>query len=489
MEQLGSILARFAKPILAFFMMLFYLVIMKDPFFGDGISTISRASFHILDSNFTQFTYPHGQDPGHPTTFPLFYALIWSIFGKSLIISHLFNALFAVGVLWIVFDWLKSELNAIYALVAALLLSITPLFLAQMAMINTHLPLTFFTLLLAYSLFRHWKYLASIAAALLLLTHLQGLLYLGGVCIWWFFIHLNQRSLAFRIKKSVKLLIIPAALFGGWLYYHYSTTGWLMSTPSTDFYGRGYGGLKISLVNWLVSFWRMADYGQIAYILPLVFLFFKRSLFKHMHTFLWLFLILFLLNGFMLSFTTTLRTAHRYFLPALPFLVMASIYLTAHYGKKWWLVLTCLLVFSGHFWNYPGRTIGDATLSYRNVFPMLEEMNEIVDGDTLYTFSPLSDANEYAYLGKSPVHLNSLYDKNYKEVSYVVRANVSGDFSDEMIADLETNWNSHTLQKGHIYLTLYVNPKTNFPLDVGHLRTESPFEKWFKKMKKKLRNE
>jgi hypothetical protein len=489
LHKISNNLDRFAKPILALLMGLFYLAIMNDPFFGDGISTISRAAFNIIDSGFTNFTYPDKQDPGHPTTFPVFYALIWAIFGKSLAISHLFNVLFAIGTLWLVHHWMKKELDSLYALMASLLLLVTPLFMAQTAMINTHLPLTFFTLLLAYALMMHWKYVAIAAATFLLLCHLQGMLYLGGIVLWWFFIHLKGRPFPFRVKKATKLLLLPTAMFACWLYYHYSMKGWLMSTPSTDFYGRGFGGLKISLINWIVSFWRVIDYGMLAFFIPLIILFAKRKLFKNSHTFLLLFLILFGLNGFMLSFTTTLRTAHRYFLPALPFLVMAAMYYSAKFGKKSWLIAVIVVLFSGHFWHYPGRTIGDANLAYRNIFPLLEQMDEIVNHDTLYTYSPLSDANEYAYLSNSHVRLNSLYDKNFENVTYVVRSNVSGDFSDEIINELEEKWNSHTIQEGPVYLTLYINPRAKVPVKQTAKRSVGRFEMWFDKMKKQLRNE
>jgi 4-amino-4-deoxy-L-arabinose transferase-like glycosyltransferase len=489
LNRFSSILIRFAKPILAMFMGLFYLVIMNDPIFGDGISTISRAAFNIMDSGFTEFSYPENQDPGHPTLFPLFYAILWTIFGKTLAITHLFNIVFAVGTLWLVHSWVKEELNDLYALLTALLLLVTPLFMAQAAMVNTHLPLTFFTLLLAFALNKHWKYMATIAASLLLLCHLQGVFCFAAVGLWWFFIHLGNRPLKFRVKKATKLLLLPLALFAGWLYYHYMIKGWFMSTPASDFYGRGYGGLKISLINWIVSFWRMVDYGMLAFVIPLVLLFFKKKLFKNTHTFLILFLIIFGLSGFMFSFTTTLRTAHRYFLPALPFLAMAAVYYSAKFGRKSWLIGVILLLMSGHFWNYPGRTVGDATLAYRNIFPLLEQMNELVEGDPMYTFSPLSDAKEFAYLGKSPVHLKSLYDKNYRDVNYVLRGNVSGDFSDELIEELDSDWNSHTLQKGQLYLTLYVHPQAKAPVDQMLQRRVGTYEKWFKKMKKQLRNE
>lgn len=477
--------------LIGFFMALFFLVIMQDPFFGDGISTVSRASYFILDSGYTSISYPPGQDPGHPITFPLIYAALWSVFGKSLIISHAFNFLFAFGIVYLVFRWTNETWGRLSAVVASLLLLLTPLFAAQSAMINTHLPLTFFTLLLAYSLEKHWRYLAALAAAALILTHLQGLFCIAGIMIWWFWVKQCQRTWKFRIIKSFKLLIIPALLFAGWLAYHYQVSGWLMSTPASDYYGRGYGGLKISLVNLGVSVWRMIDYGQIAFFIPIVILFFKRKLFGEFSSQFAIFLILFAVTSVLFSFTTTLRTAHRYFLPILPFLIMASTGMWVRHGKKWWMMALVLVLFSGHFWQYPGRTVGDATFAYRNIFPLLEEMNTTVMGEPLHTYAPLSDANEFAYLKESPVRLNSLYDKNIDEVKYVLRGNISGDFSEDEIAELEGQWPNHTIASGGIYLTLYVNPAKPLSLDTTSFRKRetSSFERWFTGKKKRMRAE
>lgn len=488
-ENLALKVTQYSFAVISFLLLLFYFAVMNDPFFGDGISTVSRASFNILESGFTDFTYPDGQDPGHPTLFPALHALLWAIFGKSLAISHLFNFVFAFGILYLIHKWLLRELDRQSALIASLLMLVTPLFMAQTAMINTHLALSFFTLWLAYALYYHYRYQALFAALLLLLCHLQGVFYLSGIMLYWFFVHLNSRQWKFRIQKTLKLLVIPVAVFGLWLAYHYHMKGWLMSAPSTDFYGRGYGGLKISIVNFIVAIWRMIDYGQVAFVIPFVTLFFSKKLRSSISPYLLLFVILFVVNAFMLSFSTTLRSAHRYFLPALPFLVMATVVAWKDYGKKWWMVTVVLVLISGHLWTYPGRTVGDATLAYRNVFPLLEELNDIVDGEDLYTYSPLSDANEYAYLNEGPVSLNSLYDTNIEDVDYVVRGNISGDFSPEEMLMLDTKWNNHTVQKGSIYFTLYINPKLPDPIDNMQKRKVGSFERWFVGKKKQLRGE
>jgi len=459
-QNLVAIINRFYIWFILFLLAFFFFIVGNDPLFGDGISTISRASYHIINSGFSEFTYPSGQDPGHPTLFPAIYALLWSVFGISLIISHLFNFTFAFLSLVIVYRWMRKEEGILAAISSLFLLLLTPLFLAQTAMVNTHLPLTFFTIWLAYALYYHLKYQAVIAATFLVLCHLQGLFLLASIGLWWIFIHLKNKNWKFRITKALKLGIVPALFFSIWLLYHYQKSGWLISVPASDYYGRGFGGLKISVINWAVSVWRMIDYGQIAFFIPIVLLFFKKELFKNRNQWWMFFLIIFLLNSFLVSFTTTLRTAHRYFLPMLPFIVMASVSIIHNRFNYKWLYMITLVLLSGHFWQYPGRTVGDATLSYRNTFSLLEQINLEVKNKDVFTYAPLSDASEFAYLGDAPVNLQSLYDSNtnISDVFFVLKGNISGDFSDEEIHQLENNWYAKTFESGEIYLNLYANP-------------------------------
>ena len=46
-----------------------FVLTKNDPFFGDSISTISRAANHIYESDFTEISYPQNLDPGHPLSF------------------------------------------------------------------------------------------------------------------------------------------------------------------------------------------------------------------------------------------------------------------------------------------------------------------------------------------------------------------------------------------------------------------------------------
>ncbi len=77
-----------------------FLLACNDPFFGDSISTVARAATHIYDSHLQTPWYLPADDPGHPTLFPYLLAVAWTIFGKKLIIGHIFTLVFAVLLLY-----------------------------------------------------------------------------------------------------------------------------------------------------------------------------------------------------------------------------------------------------------------------------------------------------------------------------------------------------------------------------------------------------
>ncbi|MFT5724850.1 MAG: hypothetical protein ACI9JN_001973, partial [Bacteroidia bacterium] len=360
-----------------------FFVTKSDPFFGDSISTISRSANLIYESNFTEISYPQNLDPGHPITFPMLHALVWRIFGKALWVSHLFNLLFGLFTVMLFVRWGERLGFGHSKYVGGVLLLVTPLFVSQMANPNMHLPLTFFALGFVYSLSFGKLWHQIVFAAGLMLTHLQGLYYLTPIWIWWFASQ-NQTSFSKRIGQSIKILWIPGALFLAWLIYHYSITGWYLSSP--DYAGhRGFPGFKRFIVNLVMADWRIVDYGQIAlWILP-VYAVIKNKIewtWKHPMS---LFLLVFLFNAIAIGMTTKTGPMHRYLLPCLPFLVMVNVSLLKGVSPVKYLALLFILI-SGHFWFYPGKVMGDATLSYRSIFPLLETAKQGYQNPPFYTY-------------------------------------------------------------------------------------------------------
>lgn len=449
----------FAVTIALIYLFLF-MIVRNDMFFGDAISTISRAARNIYDSDFGRIAYPGGLDPGHPITFPLIYATIWKFFGMGLPQSHMVNFIFSILICRVVFIWMRFERDTATAGLTVLLLLAVPQFISNTAQMNTHLPLTFFGISLAYALHRNNTAGKIFFSAALLLTHLQGMYLLVPLWLWWLL--KEDGTVGDKWKHLLSMLAIPILLFCMWLAYHYSISGWWISSP--DYAGhRGMPGIKRIIINLILSDWRIVDYGQVALFLVPVFMLFKRRVTISWNHPLSLFLILYLFSALAISFTTQTGPAHRYLLPVLPFLVMANgFWLRDVQFGKWFVVV--IVLFSGHFWFYPGKVMGDATLAYRDVFTCLKNIEKDHPNIVKHSYAPLSNASAYTRLNEDFHDYQPLYNVEADTVRYILKSNVSGDFKAEEIDQLQKTWSVYTYQHGNVYVELYTNPRfTSLP--------------------------
>jgi len=468
----------------------------NDPFFGDAISTVSRVALNIYDSDFTDLSYPEGRDPGHPILIPILHAALWKITGVSLWTSHAFNSLFTIAILIIILKWFKrSDADDHLTSLSWALILVSPLFLAQTAMLNTHLALTAFIFLAAYAWRFDKRILFIIATCLAVLTHLQAVFYIVALFLC-FTLDRMQLSGYKVLKKDIvdaaKWFVPSALLFALWGIYHYSLEGWAFS--SLD-YGdhRGFPGFKRFVVNLVLSDWRILDYGQIALVIPAIWIFARTFAMRASHQ-IWkypasIFLVLYFFNAFAISATTTTGPAHRYFLPVLPFLVMASAEALLRIKLVYRLGLLLVLL-SGHFWFYPGKIVGDATLQYRSAIDLLDDVKEEVPGRDVYSFAPLGNPSREMYLKQGASPMRSLYDRPLSSVAYILHSNVSGDFSKEELELLQTQWYGTSFEKGRIWFNLYANPDSVPVKPEGwQLREPSSAEKWMEGLKKKFKGE
>jgi 4-amino-4-deoxy-L-arabinose transferase-like glycosyltransferase len=461
-----------------------FLVTHNDPFFGDAISSISRAGLRIFESNFKEFSYPENLDPGHPLTIPVAHALCWKILGKHLWVSHLFNLVWSMLIIIKMVQWGKQYGNTTAALIGAIWLLITPLFLAQTVNPNLHLALTYFVLSLAYALVYGHRVQQVVFSALIVITHLQGLYYLVPLWLWWL-ARSDGKPIAGKIVHAAVRLIIPGVLFGLWVWYHYRTTGWGLSSP--DYAGhRGFPGFKRFIINLIMADWRMVDYGQIAlFIIPLLSILRGKLRWSWSHPVV-LFLFVYLFNGLAIAATTKTGPMHRYLLPCLPFIVLANVELLPTWKPRLWLTVSIVLI-SGHWWFYPGKIMGDATLAYRSVFPLLEEAKEDFGHEPFHSYAPLGIPSATRKLNGDSTDIQHLYNTNIDNVNYVIKSNISGDFSHAEIAELESNWPSKTYEKGYVYLEVYSNPERVSQPITGPGRKVGKLESWIIRLKHKIK--
>ena len=69
-------------------------------FFWDTVQLASKHATFYYDNELKLALLPDEIDSGHIPTFGYLLAVLWTIFGKSLWISHLFILPFAIGIAW-----------------------------------------------------------------------------------------------------------------------------------------------------------------------------------------------------------------------------------------------------------------------------------------------------------------------------------------------------------------------------------------------------
>ena len=78
-------------------------------FFWDTISQISIPANWYYDNNFRYFFIPDAYATGHPTFIGMYIALLWKVFGKNLLISHLAMVPFIFGILFQLDSYLRDS--------------------------------------------------------------------------------------------------------------------------------------------------------------------------------------------------------------------------------------------------------------------------------------------------------------------------------------------------------------------------------------------
>lgn len=456
----------------------------QDPFFGDAISTTSRAAVEIYVSGFRSLFYPEALDPGHPTLLPTLLAFFWLLTGKSLWAAHVFSAFWGGAVLWIT-DKICVRLGydlrrRIFAL---LLLSALPYFIAQNAMILTHLPLTFFYLLLCYAVLTKKQTLFIFSGILLFLTHLQAaFLFLSvGLAELYISLAINKQNLFLGIKQNFVRYIIPLIALSAWLIVHYNHTGWWVVAPQYATHRAPAVHFSTFALALGTSLWRLADFATPALWLAVFIALQKKIAPRETGVFT------FVTAGTLavgIAYFAGASIAHRYFLPPLVWACVAAAPVLS--SRPFWAASLLVFLLGSSAAYYPGKCIGDATLAYRNYFSIEKEIAKDFAGDTLYSYAPHANLSRYTYLTETPpFYVARLYESNLDTVPYVLETNCACDFSAQEKERLAKNFKGVSYESGGVFANIYTK---NRPLPANKtLRKKGKFETILEDWKKKLK--
>ncbi|PKP51342.1 MAG: hypothetical protein CVT95_01135, partial [Bacteroidetes bacterium HGW-Bacteroidetes-12] len=474
-------------PFFLFFIALIFFV-SNNFFFWDTINLVSAPAHFFYKSNFTSLILPTEIDTGHIPTLGYYIALVWKVFGKNLVVSHLAMLPFVLGIVFQVFLLVKHFVSSPNFLVWAMMLILSDAtLLSQMVLISPDIVLLFFFLLGLNAIISQKRNFLLLALFGLFLISMRGIvaafaLFLIDLVltnkrtnfISTFILKLNSFSgekiisLSYTRNKIVTIFrkfiwlryikiaivyFLPFLLFVAFHFYHYIKTGWFWTYPDSAWeIGRAknnFGGL---FYNAGIFVWRLVDFGRVFIVVSLAILLlkFRKQLFENSKT--KHLLLIFCIVGIVLSipflYYKTL-TGHRYALPFILIISLITAYLISHlpHSDKLKKIVFVVLIFgslSGNFWVYPDKIAQgwDSTLGHIPYYSLQQKMNSYLNENQI-TFSEVGTA--FPMLGKhSVIFVNndtrSFKPKEVGKDTYILYSNVNNDFSDAELSKLTTEY-------------------------------------------------
>ena len=408
---------------------IFYLITTicssNTPFFWDTILTSSVAQW-FYNNGIQRGIAPIIWDAGHPTFFQIYLTFAWKIFGKTLMISHLAMLPF-LWLMTICFIYLlqKITLSLVSRVLGFILLLIHPYILTQSTLVSYDIVQIAFFLLAIIGIIDNRKLILVLGLWGLSSCSIRGqivaILCLGSYCVIYFK----------NWKEFLPIILCSVIPIIAWHTYHYSNTGWMISTPSSTWESQRSFANPQQIISNIIGITRgFIDYGMIG--LSLLFFIalnqFRKIKWNNIEKQLFsiLFIVFVGMNGSMIFFSNPI--GHRYFM--IIHVLMILLIVSRIEQIKNFKVLT-LIVFvafiSGHFWLYPnGKSNGwDVTLKYTSY-----EKNRVQFWNYLIENNISSQEIESAFplfcslkqtnltLGERLLDINEIPQKDSKYIAY-----------------------------------------------------------------------
>lgn len=441
-----------------------FLLTMQNPFFWDTLHQASRVGLWYYDSGFDQLLLPDNLDSGHPPFFGIYLALCWTLFGKNLLISHLAVLPFVIGIVWQVHRLINYYFSDEWYLWVMAVVLLDAILMTQVTLVSPDLVLVFCFVWAWNSLLRGSKWYIVAVIGMTLMS-IRGLFAMATLFIFHFLsLYGNQLKAIFsRDRDQVKFerkeistflflifSLIPALVY---YYYHYTQTGWWISTPGESWGGhRAMVDLSGFVKNGVILGWKLVDVGRVVIVL-LTFFLLGNGILKKNKLDIQAKSFLLMVFSFIVAYAPALLLfqnpiAHRYLMP----LVIAIGLLGSHLLIRWkskkvvkgFFIFIILFQLSGHLWVYPKKIAQgwDASLAYLSYFESKEKMLDKIDElginyQSIGTQFPAVDSKYVTSLSDSKVKFK---EKDLSTDQYILYSNVINDFADEEIDDLENNW-------------------------------------------------
>ncbi len=483
-------------------------------FFWDTMQLASQhAHFFYDNNNFSTFLLPDSMDSGHPPTFGFYLALVWKIFGKSLIVSHLAMLPFLMGIVWQAWKLGEKVVGEGWALWFLLLLSVCPVVLGQAVLVSPDIVLLFFFLMALNAIFNsdlfdfydsinselnsefNWQLNAAIIG--LSLISMRGMMVVLALFIFYLFIKIPLIKALILNKKELKInskfLIFnskhPLSIKGifelfspfflgilcafSFLTYHFIKKGWIGFHPNSPWMP---AFERVNIVGFVrnsaILIWRLVDFGHLFLWLICFYGLIKlKKIFPTTRLLIALLIVLLIvLSPTLLIYKGLL--AHRYLMPIYVVLILLTTKIISdlkNYKRQLIVAFIALIgLISGNFWIYPQpiSTGWDATLAHLPYYELRREMLQFIDSqqirhEDIGTAFPNQRDFETIDLKKTDPSVSDHFSTyNLSKNRFIFYSNIMNEFSELELIELNTNWYKlKTIKKGQIEVILFEKNK------------------------------
>lgn len=439
------------------------LLVQCDPFFWDTVQLASKHAHFFHENGLKWSVLPESIDSGHPPALGYYLAFCWTIFGKSLFVSH-----------WAMFPFLWLNITILWRIAVRvtgreLAAFAFPVFIADPVWFTQHIlcspdVLVFSGILLVIQGHFSKNSITSVLGVLLLsVSSMRGMMTAAALGFWELLLlagPLFSFSRAFRILAAYIPGAVLAAVF---LWWHWLATGWTgyhAGSPWASAFQRT--DMAELLRNILIVGWRWLDFGRAGvWILFGVLLWQNRRRMRDLYAgnrewvLLFVCLLIFLTPSALIYRNLS---AHRYFLPVFYSFSLLAVALLASGRafsvtiKKVSLLLVVLFLVSGHYWIYPFGVSSDwdCTVVHRQFHALRREaviwLDEAgADFSETGTEFPILNSGEMVELNGDTRKMSEYEPGNNR---WVITSNISNDFSQEternLAESMELAWEKYS---------------------------------------------
>lgn len=448
---------------------------INNPFFWDKDILDSKQAHFFLQNHF-KFILSDQLDNGHFPFMGFLLAVLWSIFGKSLIVGHVLMYFIFI----ILFYQLRLLIKILFphfkwqGLILAVVLAETSL-LTQVVVVSSDLVLSLFFVISLNGIFKNKQWLLLLGVIGLSILSIRSQLTLIAIFIFLFyykFSELKRNSFSFESIVIIFWPFVIAFIFPAIYYvFHYHIKGWIMLNEKGN-WGSLYELVNVKgvLRNLVIFSWRMVDDGRIFVWLLLLFVIFYyriQRLDKTIRNILAIFISLLIVYLPFSLFANSLID-NRYYIPLFITFYIGVVSVIIQYVnpdriKIILLLIVLVSIISGNFWVYPRHlsTCWSASMAHLPYFKLKDEMNNYIEAERISknkikSFVPNVSENKFVYLNDD----NFKYGlADVKKDDYIFFSNVFN-CTDDILQGLQENYTViKRFEKYNVEVILYERNK------------------------------